>query len=1136
MFSVILPFLKSKLAALGAIVVIVLVIAIGGPMVLGSRWRLWCYLAAAAILVIFLLYLLVKALRARKKARLLEGFLKKQADDQLLSARPDVKDELTAIREKLDRALAVLKRSRLGRGKRGDQALYVLPWYMIIGPSAAGKSTALRNSGLHFPPVDPEAGEAGKVKGLGGTRNCDWWFSNEGIILDTAGRYTLSATGADDREEWSSFLAILKKARPRAPINGLILAVAVDEVLKKSDDEREELAKNLRRRIDELIGKLEILFPIYVVFTKCDLIGGFVEFFGGLSRIDREQIWGYTRKYEPSTKPLHEEFAREAPALLAVLERRRLRQLATEIRPTQRRGTYLFPLEFAATVRPLTAFVETLFAPNPYQQNPLVRGFYFTSGTQEGTPIGQVMAAMRRDFGLEGAPRELSEPPGETKAYFIRDLFGEIILPDELNVVATTAAGRRLRGARLWAISAMAATTGLLCLAFLTSYLGNRRANTHMRAVTSHVASVTGATGSFSLDALDSLDVLRETLQRADAGPSLWRRWGLYSGEAVLAAARQVYFKRYHDLFLAPSARELEVKLRRTPTLDTEEGSNRYFQTATAYQMLTLHHDSVSPDIGALTAETDSLWSAKIGAADHQRLEYLLQSQIPYYWKHRRDSDLRWLRTSPDRGLLYDIDRVMANFWDVGRLYRKVINDANAALGGYYTMLEAAPGQIRLSGGQIGRAFTADGFAQQVEKRIDTMPDEIAANPVLKNAFAAYSTDWDRLRRELTDRYAAEFRSSWRAFIDAATVLPLNDLTEATAALTDLSPDNTPMIGLLKKVYDQGKLDIGGKAEQEIKTEFEPLGRFLGEIKSDDGGDTGQKTYLKLLSELPKTVQETRDLLQTQAQCALRLHQLKSGLESRRSQIQRLIGGSSLARSAAAFLIRPLDAARAAAFGEVCTCLNRQWEAAVYKDFQTNLEGVYPFNRGSENEAPIDQVVQFFTGSGGIFAFDQAEGQAARTEGINLSGEYQNALSVGEELRRAMPGRNLSVAFTLTATSRNLTGLRMLRFEYGTNRFEFAMGQDESRSFKWPQPGADQASLSVIAINEALYATPKRFTGPWALLRLFDDGTASGTTVSWGFSASGQTITARYDLSGAGAEFLRSGHFSRFRCPPRICP
>ena len=81
-------------------------------------------------------------------------------------------EEISTLKQGLDEALSVLKKTKLG-GKTGrGQYLYQLPWYIIIGPPGSGKTTALINSGLHFPLG------AGKVRGVGGTRNCDWWFTD----------------------------------------------------------------------------------------------------------------------------------------------------------------------------------------------------------------------------------------------------------------------------------------------------------------------------------------------------------------------------------------------------------------------------------------------------------------------------------------------------------------------------------------------------------------------------------------------------------------------------------------------------------------------------------------------------------------------------------------------------------------------------------------------------------------------------------------------------------------------------------------------------------------------------------------------------------------------------------------------
>lgn len=117
-----------------------------------------------------------------------------------------------------DRLLAALH-ARTGKARRIG----------LTGPPGAGKSTLLMESGLNFPAMGQ--GPRG-VRGIGGTRNCDWWFTEEAILLDTAGRYT---TQDDDRAEWDEFLQLLKKTRRQSPINGALVVVSVEDLLAMSE-------------------------------------------------------------------------------------------------------------------------------------------------------------------------------------------------------------------------------------------------------------------------------------------------------------------------------------------------------------------------------------------------------------------------------------------------------------------------------------------------------------------------------------------------------------------------------------------------------------------------------------------------------------------------------------------------------------------------------------------------------------------------------------------------------------------------------------------------------------------------------------------------------------------------------------
>ena len=175
----------------------------------------------------------LKAAGAKKEA------LEKAIDDDVEDARKFTpgkhQAEFDAIRSRMGEAVKTIKTSKLGQ-TTGRSALYELPWYMVIGNPAAGKSTAVVKSGLKFPFAD-NAGNI--IQGIGGTRNCDWFFTTEGILLDTAGRYSVHE---EDRGEWLGFLSLLKKHRPKAPLNGVIIAVSIAELVNQKADLTIELA------------------------------------------------------------------------------------------------------------------------------------------------------------------------------------------------------------------------------------------------------------------------------------------------------------------------------------------------------------------------------------------------------------------------------------------------------------------------------------------------------------------------------------------------------------------------------------------------------------------------------------------------------------------------------------------------------------------------------------------------------------------------------------------------------------------------------------------------------------------------------------------------------------------------------
>lgn len=597
---------RSFLVLLGLIVVTILVWFVG-PLVAIGRFRPLESAVARGLLIalILLCWMFMLVLHRWRQQGLNERMM-----DSIAGGSRTANEEVSDLRKRFDEALVTLKKTGVGsRDKQkglslwgSKQFLYQLPWYVFIGPPGSGKTTALINSGLQFPLAEKFGMSA--IRGVGGTRSCDWWFTNEAVLLDTAGRYTTQESNElNDRAEWEGFLTLLKKYRKRQPINGVLLTVSVPELMG-SEVQRGALAAQMRRRLDELNKVLAIEFPVYLLVTKSDLMAGFNEYFGMLSKEQRSQVWGFTLPYAEeralSSSGLRETCDHEFALLLQRLNDRLPEVLISEQDLNRRSLSFSLPQQFASLKPSLGELVDAVFSGSVFNGQPMLRGVYFTSGTQEGTPFDRVMGALNRVFRVDG--RVPVSAPGSGKSFFLQDLMRRVIFPEAHLAGRDRKAERRERLFGLGAHALIALALAGCTLAWAVSSHNNEaylaEVGRRQQVLEKELPAIAQIADDDLVTLKPVLDQARDLAKGASFPvdePDRSYTFGLYQGDKLQAAGASAYRRMLEDALLPRVARRVENLLRTVPADNLELS----YETLKAYLML---HDPAHYDGKAVSA------------------------------------------------------------------------------------------------------------------------------------------------------------------------------------------------------------------------------------------------------------------------------------------------------------------------------------------------------------------------------------------------------------------------------------------------------------------------------------------------------------------------------------------------------
>jgi type VI secretion system protein ImpL len=915
--------------------------------------------------------------------------------------------DLEAVRNAMVEAVGTIRNSRLGRAT-GARALYELPWYMVIGNPAAGKSSAIAQSGLQFPFADPKA-----IQGVGGTRHCDWFFTAQGILLDTAGRYAVQAA---DREEWHGFLGLLKKHRPRAPVNGIIIAVSIAELRGEDPEAVLALARSLRQRVQDLIEKLEVFAPVYVMFTKADLVAGFSEFFMDADTPERERPWGATMPFRQKAgcRDMLAFFEQSFDELCDGLRDMAVATMTQRRRELVPAGVHTFPLEFAALRAPLKAFLATLFEDNPFQFRPVFRGYYFTSALQEGHPMCPQSQRVAQRFGLS-RPVDGAARPAAAAGYFLSRLFRDVIFADK--DLVSQYASRRQRLLRNGGFAVAIVLLGALLGAWTWSYSGNAQLVAHAAADLDKAVKLQAQRPDLQsrLEALQLLQDRIEQLDKLDHEAPWLLGMGLYQGHALGRKLRGEYFKGMAEILLKPVAGSLETQLSGREPSKVEDAYN----ALKAYLMLA---DKSHVETGHLGDQLTRHWRGWLetnrGAMPREQLLRSAESLLAFYLA--QVSDPAWPRIEP-RLALVDAAREHLRQLVRGMTAReRVYAEIKARASTRYPAMTVArivgeqDRALVLGSHAVSGAFTREAWEGYVKAAISE-----AANSTLQ------SSDWvlktaerndltlegspEQVQKALTESYKAEYAREWQAFLQGVAIGAMPDFPRTVEAMNRLGdPAISPLLKVWTTVVAQTGWDNPGLQDgamrqadpglaQWLKSrlferapaaaavaaalpqagslgrEFSPL---AGLLAARDKDASLMRTYLEHMSRLRARLNGIRNQGDPGPGARQLMQQTLEGNGSEladavRHVDEQMMAGMTEAQKQAIrpMLVRPLMQAFAGLVGPTEAEINKTWQAQVYQPFMRTLAAKFPFAPAGSAEASQAEIGLVFGPEGAIAKF-----------------------------------------------------------------------------------------------------------------------------------------------------------------------
>lgn len=1092
-----------------------------------------------------------------------EGSVENSTDDA-------VKSEIDVLHKKMLQALDILKATKFANNKN----IYELPWYVMIGPPGSGKTTAIHHSGLEYPLKEKMGVDM--IEGVGGTRHCDWWFTNKAVLIDTAGRYTTQDSHAkQDSRAWQGFLGLLKKFRPLRPINGVIISMGMSELLNQTKTERNLHARAIKQRLQELQNQLGMTFPVYVLFSKSDLIAGFNEFFDDFAKEDCEQIWGVTfpLTIDDEQESIVSTFNKEFHGLLSSLSTRINTRLKNERDLDRRAAIYEFPKQLRLLQSAADDFLKEIFSPNAYEEAPLLRGVYLTSATQEGTPIDHLSSTLATGTQTQTKASEVKHQ----RSYFIKRLLEDVVFPEKNLASVNRQHDKHNLLLRRATIAVASVLTVFFSYGWWSSYDWNSELVDQTKSALVEYQEVTsgGLTAETEIIMLTKgLSTLRNfPVGYANEQSEDARTLGLYQGDKLKQPASAAY-ERALEAYLLPYL----TKALTQEMLSNSIHLNYVYETLKAYLMLFNPEYYQEDDIKIwFSAYFDRTIPGTINTAIRNELNQHLSTLLK---KGTRGTDYNEAAVLSSRQTLTMLPLVE-------RAYQRLKSD----------FVDSSIPDFKLI--DILSVDSLQGFAFQSERTFDQgIPGlftyngfhgifSIEKNRIIKRLIEdswVYGDDLNaldddtksKITVQLEEKYIRDYIFYWEDFLSDLTIKTLSSLDEGAEITHSLASPDAPIKSIIAAVQKNVQLtkiplsknakaatDVAKSASDVLfSSKKSRISRLLPKQPLDiEVALPGQEVEFAFTDLLTIDIKQLDDIqgtlrlinrsidkisLTNQQSSSQMNQQLESQFLSLGSQLNEQVSGMPF--PLADWLLPIAQRTKGFAQANQNQRLNGIWKSQVLAEYRRAIKGRYPFNRGASREVRIKDFSRFFAYGGTLDKFwtkylvehvDTSKTPWRFTRNVGISNDILSMYQTAQAIREAffeLDNKQPSVDFSLEAQylDRNVSQFML---EIDGQQLNYRHGPTRKEQFVWPGGSANSETRIAFTPPNGGRSMNKKYTGEWSLFKFFDDlSRARPETKTDGLlkiSLSGYNANIRFIANSVNNPFWMV-NMERFTCPTAL--